>query len=90
MKANEIMKELFRLANERDYSNTCDTLKAGNPDTETDKVAVSMFATPDVVRQATKSGAQLLIVHEPITIIWMSIRTRKSSAPSENSLKIPA
>lgn len=65
MKAFEIIEELFVLANERDYSHTCDTLKAGNPDVETHKVAVSMFATPEVVRQAKEWGAQLLIVHEP-------------------------
>ena len=29
------------------------------------KVAVSMFATPDVVKAAHEWGAQLLIVHEP-------------------------
>ena len=65
MKANEIIEDLFKLANELDYARTCDTLKAGHPETETDKVAISMFATPDVVRQAKEWGAQLLIVHEP-------------------------
>ena len=65
MKAYKIMEGLFNLANERDYSNTCDTLKAGDPNTEVGKVAVSMFATPEVVKQAKEWGAQLLIVHEP-------------------------
>jgi len=65
LKACEIIEELFALANKRDYSNSCDTLKAGNPDIQIRKVAVSMFATPDIVRAAKKWGAQLLIVHEP-------------------------
>ena len=65
MKAFEIMNTLFDLSDERDFSNTCDTLKAGNPNVETSKVAVSMFATPEVVKQAKEWGAQLLIVHEP-------------------------
>ena len=65
MKAFEIMEELFALADKGDYSNTVDTLKAGNPDVEVRKIAVSMFATPEVVKQATEWGAQLLIVHEP-------------------------
>ena len=65
MKAFEILDKLFALADDRDFSHTCDTLKAGNPDIETKKVAVSMFATPDVVRQAKEWGAQLLVVHEP-------------------------
>ena len=65
MKAYEIMEALFATAPERDYSNSCDTCKAGDPERETSKVAVSMFATPDVVREAAAWGADLLIVHEP-------------------------
>ena len=65
MKAIEIMNELFGLANEEDYTDTCDTCKAGDPEKEVEKVAVTMFATPDVVREAAAWGAGLLIVHEP-------------------------
>ena len=65
MKAHEIMEALFATAPEGDYSKSCDTLKAGDPNRETGKVAVSMFATPDVVREAAAWGAELLIVHEP-------------------------
>ena len=65
MKAHEIMKVLFDLEPNGDYANTCDTLKAGDPERETKKVAVSMFATPNVVRDAAAWGADLLIVHEP-------------------------
>ena len=66
MKAFEIMEELFALSDAVDFSNTCDTCKAGNPEVEVDKIAVSMFATPDVIREVSQWGAQLLIVHEPI------------------------
>ncbi len=65
MKAYELMNELFALADERDYSNSVDTLKAGNADAEISHVAVSMFATPDVLRAAKAWGAEMLIVHEP-------------------------
>ena len=65
MKAYEIMDALFALSTEWDRSKTCDTLKAGDPNAETTRVAVSMFATPNVVRDAKAWGAQLLIVHEP-------------------------
>ena len=65
MKAYEIMNDLFSLARTMDLGRTCDTCKAGNPDTEVTKVAVSMFATVDIIRQAKDWGAQLLIVHEP-------------------------
>lgn len=66
MKAWELMEELFALSDaDRDYSHTCDTCKAGDPDKEIGKVAVAMFPTVDVVRAAAEWGADLLIVHEP-------------------------
>lgn len=65
MKAWEIMDILFSWARVKDMEKTCDTCKAGDPEQEVSKVAVSMFATPDVVRRAKAWGAQLLIVHEP-------------------------
>ncbi|MCI8387795.1 MAG: hypothetical protein HFE63_04950 [Clostridiales bacterium] len=65
MKAIDIINELNSYAIERDYSNTYDTCKSGSPETEVSKIAVSMFATPDIIRQAKEWGAELLIVHEP-------------------------
>ena len=65
MKAQEIMNELFGLSGCGTLENTCDTLKAGSPDAEVTKIAVAMFSTPEVVKKARDSGAQLLIVHEP-------------------------
>lgn len=44
---------------------TCDTFKSGNPDKEVKKVAVSMFATVDIIRKAKEWGADMLVVHEP-------------------------
>ena len=68
MKAIDIINDLYELTKDSDfgdYSDTCDTCKAGDMSIETDKVAISMFATPQVVKQAKDWGAQLLIVHEP-------------------------
>ena len=65
MKAFEIMNSLFSLADEVDFSNTCDTCKAGDPNVEVNKVAVTMFPTPQTVLDAKNWGAELLIVHEP-------------------------
>lgn len=65
MKAYEIMNDLFSLSGPLFSERTCDTIKAGDPNAEVTKVAVSMFATVDIVRQAKEWGAQLLIVHEP-------------------------
>lgn len=63
MKAIELIKELNEgaITPER----TCDTVKAGNPERELSRVAVSMFATVDIVRRVKEWGADLLIVHEP-------------------------
>ena len=65
MKAYEIMEDLFSLSGPLFSDRTCDTIKAGDPNAEVTKVAVSMFATVDIVRQARDWGAELLIVHEP-------------------------
>lgn len=66
MKAKDIMDELFGLAREKELAGrTCDTLKAGDPEKEVGRVAISMFATPEIVRAAKNWGAELLIVHEP-------------------------
>ena len=64
MKASEIINELFALSG-WESDRTCDTIKSGSPDTVVTKVAVSMFATPEVVKNAHEWGAELLIVHEP-------------------------
>ena len=66
MKAYEILDDLFSLSKPLGGERTCDTLKAGDPNTEVTKVAVAMFATVDVVREVREWGAQLLIVHEPL------------------------
>ena len=68
MKAKELMAELFQWADAdiSHYEKTCDTLKAGDPDRELHRVAVAMFGTVDIIRQAHAWGADLLLVHEPL------------------------
>ena len=66
MKAEKIVKFLNDFSFRTDYTDTCDTFKSGSPDVEVTKVAVAMFGTPDVIRQAQAFGAELLIVHEPL------------------------
>lgn len=74
MKACEIMNALFAQAG-GEYEKTCDTLKAGSPDKEVKKIAVSMFATPELVRRAAQWGADLLIVHEPTYYNHMDVHS---------------
>ena len=63
MKAFELINELNEGASTPER--TCDTVKAGDVGREIHKVAVSMFATVDVVRRIKDWGADMLIVHEP-------------------------
>ena len=68
MKARDLMEEIFRWCDDngvKDYSNTCDTVKCGDPEQEIRKVAVTMTATVDLIRKVQAWGADLLIVHEP-------------------------
>ena len=68
MKAKDLMEGIFSWCNDngvQDYSNTCDTVKTGNPEKDIRKVAVAMTATVAVLRDAVRWGADLLIVHEP-------------------------
>jgi putative NIF3 family GTP cyclohydrolase 1 type 2 len=46
-------------------SETVDTFKAGNPDTQVKGIAVTMMATLDVLQRAAAAGQNLIITHEP-------------------------
>lgn len=66
MKCIDLANELKALSEETlDEAGTCDNFKSGNPEAQVTKAAVTMFATPDVIRAAAQWGAQLLITHEP-------------------------
>lgn len=75
MKAIEVVQEFFKLAPKGDETNTVDTCKAGDPQAEVQKVAVTMFPTPQVITQARDWGAQLLIVHEPTYYNHMDVHS---------------
>ena len=44
---------------------TVDTFKAGNPDTQVTGIAVTMMATMDVLERASEQGLNFVITHEP-------------------------
>ena len=69
MKVSKIMEDLFSLAEKREYSTEGDILKAGDKDREVSKVAVTMFPTVKVIKEAAEWGAELLITHEPLYFI---------------------
>lgn len=65
MKIAELYDEMRTYFGKIGEGRTCDTFKAGNPENEVTGVGVSMFATPDVIRECKDSGINFLIVHEP-------------------------
>ncbi len=46
-------------------TNTVDTVKAGDPSTPVTGIATTFLDTMDVLREATRRGANLVITHEP-------------------------
>ena len=66
MTVQDLLDELKTLNNAKvDYNKTVDTVKYGDPSRPLTKIAVTMFATCEVIRQAAEMGAELLISHEP-------------------------
>lgn len=76
MKAFELINELNEGA--ITPARTCDTVKAGDVEKEISKVAVSMFATVDIVRRVKEWGADMLIVHEPTYYDHMEVITKET------------
>ena len=66
MNSKQLMDKLFLMDSAANYSHTCDTFKAGDVEREIKKVGVCMFATVEVIKQASEWGADLLITHEPV------------------------
>ncbi len=67
MTVNDLIYKLKSMAVETfDESKTADVIKIGDGSEEIKKVAVTMMATPDVIRAATEYGANFIIVHEPL------------------------
>jgi putative NIF3 family GTP cyclohydrolase 1 type 2 len=64
MKVNDIVAYLNDFS-KKPIENTCDGIKSGRADRDLKKVAVAMFATPAVIKNAHDWGAEMLIVHEP-------------------------
>ncbi len=67
MKANEIMERLFTLAlQDREFNPNGDCCKAGDPEKEVKKLAVTTFPSTDAIKAAAEWGADMLLVHEPL------------------------
>ncbi len=66
MKANEIIEKLFTLSIDQEFNPNGDCCKAGDPEKEVKKVAVTTFPSTDTIKQAAEWGADMLLVHEPL------------------------
>lgn len=67
MKISELFSEVITYFGKIDEGKpTCDTYKSGNPNNVITGVGISMFATPEVIRECMSQGINFLIVHEPV------------------------
>ncbi len=73
--ANEIIDKIYSLSYRNGLEKTCDVLKAGSEEKEVKKVAVTMLPTVDVIKEAHKWGADMMIVHEPMYYNHMDIHS---------------
>jgi len=70
MKVQEIIDKIMEhAAVPRKLERTCDILICGNPGMEVSGIVTSFMATVDVIREAVKLGANMIITHEPT---WFS------------------
>ena len=66
MKISDLFNEMITYFGKLDEGElTCDTYKSGNPDNEITGVGISMFATPEVIKECVNQNINFLIVHEP-------------------------
>lgn len=65
MKALELDRHFRRLGAWVDWAKTCDTFKAGSPDTEVKGIAVSWQSTWPALKQALAQDCNLFVTHEP-------------------------
>ena len=86
MKVSEIMERLFTLSFDRPASRVCDSCKMGDPDKEVNKVGITMFPTPEVLKQAAQWGADLLIIHEPIFYDHLDRITEESQRQAKKKI----
>lgn len=64
--ARELIDRIIKKIVTNPYPQTVDVFKEGNPDDQVTGVAVCMFATMDVLREAVKNKCNLVITHEPL------------------------
>ncbi len=64
--ASQIIETIIKQTGSSLIPNTVDVIKEGNPDTQITGIVTCMFATMEVLNQATEKNCNLIIVHEPL------------------------
>ena len=65
LRARDVDRHMRSIGHWVDFSGTCDTFKAGDPDTPIEAIAVSWMSTTAALTEAHHRGCQLFITHEP-------------------------
>lgn len=63
--ARDVDSHMRNIGHWVDWDRTCDTFKAGDPDTAVEAIAVSWMSTMAALAEAHRRGCQLFITHEP-------------------------
>ena len=67
MNSREIMEMIFKDMDDKgNYTHSVDTFKSGDAEKQVKKLAVGMFPSYKLIKEAAQWGADLLIVHEPV------------------------
>lgn len=64
--AREVVDEIIKNTLGTPLNKTVDVFKEGNPDDQVTGIAVCMFATMEVLREAVKNKCNFIITHEPL------------------------
>ncbi len=66
MTIQEVIDKLVAFHPPLEDEQTCDCVKAGNPQDECKKIVITTFASYDVLKAAVETGANFVICHEPV------------------------
>lgn len=66
MKISEVIGKIAAYHPPLQREQTTDVIKYGDPDKECTGIVITCYASPDVIREATRLGANFIIVHEPV------------------------
>ncbi|HEX3008147.1 MAG TPA: Nif3-like dinuclear metal center hexameric protein, partial [Bacteroidales bacterium] len=85
--AREIVDRIIKKSVSAPFPQTVDVFKEGNPDDEVTGIAVCMFASMDVLRDAVKNKCNFVITHEPLYYNHLDATSQFKDDPVVNEKK---